>query len=547
MQHQEYIRLDVSDWLFNAGLVGFYNILKNYYNKEEFDEFVEIGNNFMKVDLKVINNFSEKYFKYFIDNYLEFTPFGKILNFTSKLEAWNEDIASFDEESIKTLNHMTYYMKEKLSRKSFKIGYELIDDKYFNILLEIKKLSHIKLKKNYDFNLAIKDIKEQIEIMLNIIDYLQREKVKRTLLSKEFTYSFTSDFLSNVSIWGRKYSSKDSFEGYDEYFVKPLFDYSFSKKSNYALSCISCGNLIAGKFQSDLTWIKGIGADTSKKISHYYKFNSDIFICPICNLIYSCIPAGFTTFYGDGFFINSNSTFNSLIAMNNFNNIYEITDIFKEDNRNFNIQIVKFDALNEKRPFEFILADREIVNMISVNKSNLNSVWEHYAKSMDKEYSNLFKEVLERIFKKENLFGLIGFCLKTSLQGRTKPINANLIMEIQKNILVYRYENLDIDILSKVECFNDHGMAFKNDYESIKKGNKVDLIIHKLLNALKTNNIVNFLDVVTDLYLFIEKEIPEDFLDILSNNNDICQLYGFAFVFGLQMQLKRNKKSVGIS
>ncbi len=558
------INIELNDWLFNAGVVGFYNILKSYYDADDFNNFVKIENDSIKVDIKVFHNFSEKYFGYFIKNYIKFTPFGKILNFENQLLVWKDNILSFGEDDVKILNNMTSYAKEKLSRKSFENGYALIKDRSFDVLSKLKKLYFIKVKKSTDLNILTEYLNEQIDLMLEIINYLKKDNVKKILLSKEFTYSFTSDFLSNVSIWGRKNNSRDSYEVYEEYFVDPLISYFFSKKDKFNLYCITCGNPIVNKFQTDLTWIKGIGADTSKKLSHYYKFNSDIALCPICNLIYSCIPAGFFAFNGKGFFININSNFKELTTINkplmNFLKNQDKITIQEEEIRNyislcdgfqndqnceaFNVQIIKFDSSNEKRPFTFNLLNKRVAHLLLRCKPKLYSLIGSYIKIADKDHSYLFEEVLKKIFQHQNLYDLIGFCIKNFMQGRSKLVNASLIMDIQKSILIYKYEMLGVDMPLKVDVFIEHGMHLKEYYESIKKGNKIDFITYKLINILKANNPAKFIDVIINSYISIERNVPEDFLDVFSNNDNL-KLLGFAFTLGLQ--LKKNKKDCEIS
>ena len=58
------------------------------------------------------------------------------------------------------------------------------------------------------------------------------------------------------------------------------------------------------------------GFDTNRKLSHVWNFNNDIAMCPICKLVYSCVPVGFTYVYGSGIFINSNTNAEELIRIN---------------------------------------------------------------------------------------------------------------------------------------------------------------------------------------------------------------------------------------
>ncbi|MGB4608156.1 MAG: hypothetical protein WBI62_06650 [Sedimentibacter sp.] len=52
----EKVRLYLDDWLFNSGLVGFYNILK------KSEDRVTVGENYLEFDIEVLDKFDEKYF-----------------------------------------------------------------------------------------------------------------------------------------------------------------------------------------------------------------------------------------------------------------------------------------------------------------------------------------------------------------------------------------------------------------------------------------------------------------------------------------------------
>ena len=57
-------RIYLEDWAYNAGIVGFINILENS-NKD----FVITNKNYIEFDTKIIYDFHECYFKYFMQKY----------------------------------------------------------------------------------------------------------------------------------------------------------------------------------------------------------------------------------------------------------------------------------------------------------------------------------------------------------------------------------------------------------------------------------------------------------------------------------------------
>ena len=70
----EKIELKLKDWLFNAGLLGFINILEE---KTKSSEKLEIDNKnrLIKFSPKVLENFEYKYFDFFIKSFFLFINF----------------------------------------------------------------------------------------------------------------------------------------------------------------------------------------------------------------------------------------------------------------------------------------------------------------------------------------------------------------------------------------------------------------------------------------------------------------------------------------
>lgn len=91
----EKIKIYLSDWQFNAGIVGLYNIL-------EFagDEIIK-GEDYIEIDIDQLERFEEKYFNYFIDKYKETTPWYRIVNYKHIMESHeNNMFQNFNIESL---------------------------------------------------------------------------------------------------------------------------------------------------------------------------------------------------------------------------------------------------------------------------------------------------------------------------------------------------------------------------------------------------------------------------------------------------------------
>ena len=62
--------------------------------------------------------------------------------------------------------------------------------------------------------------------------------------------------------------------------------------------------------------MREIGFDVNRKTSHVWDFNSYVAICPVCRLVYACVPAGFTYLYNRGIFVNSSMDLQEIVRIN---------------------------------------------------------------------------------------------------------------------------------------------------------------------------------------------------------------------------------------
>lgn len=548
----------------------------------DLNNLVNIDSNYMKVDESVFDNFEKKYFLYFIKNYEDFTPYGEIVSNENFLDQLYKNIDKLNDEKLKELNNIFDYIKGKLTRNSYKSGYALILDKSVDVLSLIEKIKTIKLKKNQSIdNEIVIEVKKQIKILLDIIEYLKRDEVKKILLSKEFTYTFTSDFLSNVAIWKSTNSNRDAYKVYKEHFVDSVKEYLESDKKKFKLTCTNCG-LEVKSSEFDMTWINKMGADTSKKTAHYWNFSSDIIICPICNIIYSCIPAGFTTLNKKGFFINNNSKMEYLRSLNallpktldgkkiNIQDLenesyFKIAGTFENAsneeliNEVENIQIVKLNAENERRPYTFNVLNKEIALCIYKNKNIIKATVGSCIKVTEKFYLNVYDEVMRRIFNNKNLYDLIHELLTLYHQEKTGLSLASMVFNVQKSITVLKNDlkrkwegnksmeqdsnkqKKELNIEGSINYLISQGYEFRTAYnESAKNDKKINTVTYKLLNALKTRNAYKYVDILINSYKYIQDEkytlkVPNLFGKAL-NNDELFQSFGYAFLLGMEGQ-----------
>lgn len=545
------IKIELSDWLYNAGIVGLANIFDMndiHYNRKS---------NYIEFDSSALENFEESYFNYFIRRYEKFTSWYKIISFEDYIEKLELD--KLQEKNIKELNDYIDYTKKQLKSNSYKSGYLVIKDKEIDLLKEEKVLQKIKKTKKQKISDIKGKILDQIEEIRKIINYMKKDEVKRIIVAKNVIYDIIQDFWLNVSFLNKNNSKKNMYHEYKSYFIDSTLNYIEKDKSKAKYNCFICDRGIIKLSDSyDLTWINKIGVDMSRKTSHFWNFNGDSFICPICNLVYSCIPAGFTVVKGKGLFINNNINVNSLIKVNKhvldhnttieeleqetyFNIIENInqasTEHFQKEIEN--IQIVKLDSNNNTRPYTFNVLSKDKLNIISKNKNMLKTMIKVHAKVGSKEYLNLYSEVINRLYDGRNQFGLINKLLYLRMSDKFKGTQfISMIIKINNSFLKGGNKMVSYKTIDKCKSY---GIYLRKAYLDKKAENKIGGISYRLLNALKTKNTSRFMDTVINAYMYLGKQIPTTFVEALKDV-DKFQTMGYSFVLGLQGENEDKKE-----
>ena len=135
----EKIELKLKDYLFNAGLLGFINILgEETKNNGELE--IDNKNRLIRFSPKVLENFEYKYFDFFIKRYGKTLTYGKILEFEKYIDEFEENgekIKSINE--LKMINDKITFFKAKIKSESYKKAYDFIEKNGTNKILEMEK------------------------------------------------------------------------------------------------------------------------------------------------------------------------------------------------------------------------------------------------------------------------------------------------------------------------------------------------------------------------------------------------------------------------
>ena len=567
----EKIELKLKDWLFNAGLLGFINILgEEARNNGELE--IDDKNRLIRFSPKVLENFEYKYFDFFIKRYGKTLTYGKILEFDKYIDEFEENgkkIRSIDE--LKMINDKITFFKAKIKSESYKKAYDFIEKNGTNKILQMEKeLKKIKEPKENIAEISNDDVKNNLKIMKEIIDFFKKKiidkegNVKNYLAAKNIAYVIINNAWSSVSFLNRANAAKDIYEEYKSYFVEPALEYVNADKSKFKYKC-TISNMPMKNYKNTLGFLNDTGFDVSRKPSHVWNFVNDIAVTPLVTLIYSCVPAGFIYGADKGIFVNANHNIDQLCNINNgiaYNiledeseekniNLYKnlLKEVKKEkDNTKYelsDIQIVKL----EEGHYKFTLLSRNILKLLSENKEKLDDLLDKWY-LIDKRYFNLYDTTITELLNNQNLFSLINkLCYykisKAKLSCKLKNIEDLLkinleyirrLNKVDKQEKVEKKESKKIsEELTEKDVFyiRRDAMIFREEYIR-KSGNdkKIGSLLYRLQNALRINNVDMFMDALISAHAYAGKNISSLFAKALLNDENF-QTLGHGFLLGL--------------
>lgn len=552
----------MSEWLINAGIVGFVNILN--FNGDK----VNIFNQYIEFDSSVLDGFEEKYFNYLSDTQLVFTTWNSMVRFQEKIDLMKNN-KSYIDEDITSINEQIDFFKKKFEKGSYIKAYSNTENEEDDLLKKSKSLTKIKLKKNETVEDIKTDIDEQILIIEDIIKFIKRDDVKKNLVVKDLCNNVLDKFWNKISFLNSSNKEIDNvYKEFNKYFIQSAQNYIDSDKTKAKYSCYVCNSKIVKADDAfALSWLKNIGVDASRKASHFWNLNRDDLICPICNLIYSCVPLGFKFVKGNGLFINDNSSVHALLESNKYSlksdtriseleykSYTKIADSFTKykleriENEINNIQIIKLDVNNPFRAYTFNILSKDMIAFLCENSKKLKFLlgkqilW-YTDSSHSKHYIYLYKETIDRIYRNQNLFSLIDFSINKIARGEYYGLDeVQMLLSLNSNFLK-KGDSMNNKKIYKVRCL---GNELKRGYSIRGISNKIDSLSYKLLNAIKVKDSNKFLDALINAYAYLGLEIPAIFLDCLDDDFTF-QTIGYAFVLGLMGENNKINKGDNIN
>lgn len=529
------IKIEIGNWQYNAGIVGLYNILKF-----ADENSVRIEEDSMFFNSEELENFEEKYFNYLIKIYEKTLSWYKITSFQERIDYFREK--EIDEKDLVEINnYIKDILKKYLKSNSYIATYEFIKGD-INPLQEEKELKTIAIKKNQN----IIDKKDEIVELLNkierIIKYFNSNDAKKYIRGKNLIYTIIKNGWDGVSFLYRQTKEKDIYKDFKNYFLSPVQEYIEDNREKYKYNCFICEREIKN-LDNDFNFLVNTGFDINRKLSHVWNFTNDVSMCPICKLVYSCVPVGFTYVYGSGIFINANTNLGELIRINSkikaeiyrensLSGIYKILNKELQDDIKYeleDIQLVRFE--NEK--YYFNILSKNMIKVLINSKDEFRKI-ENQTYTLDGENYSLNDEISKKILNNENLFNLIHKIIYSKVAMSSKYLTETSIFStIKINFRMLKgtgyMENKELDILTKARLA---GRNLKERYEQKGAEHKLQGICYRLLNGIKTNNISMTMDTILNCYLYCDEGVPKIIMEMMGDE-EVFKEVGYSFISGL--------------
>ncbi|PMQ01373.1 MAG: type I-B CRISPR-associated protein Cas8b1/Cst1 [Dictyoglomus sp. NZ13-RE01] len=537
-------RVYLSDWLFNAGIIGFLSILLE--GKEDIKEgenilsngkTIYIGENYIQFERDILEGFSDKYFNSAYERYRRTDRFIEYcMEILEKIN--NKEISEKDIEKI---------------YKDFK--------KRLDSFSRLKNL----LEKDLP-SFSLEEIKRNPELfsdyILKILDII--EKNKQTLIENDVKI-----YLGNI--YGQKNFLNRSVTSDYKIKFKEEFEDNIIKGINKLEKntlCVNCGERYAKKninFDTGLSPFTGVNTDA---LNFFWNFKAKLPLCEICELIYFCTFKGFTESVREDkyFFVNSDTSVVDLYK----NNLLLQDQLKKNLDENIFIDFFSELLINEERQkskhalqsiafIEIDLTNKELLPKVfsfNISRSKAEFLKHHsentfkiiskISYSIKDKNKSIVLELLEKILANTLNYDYLNFLeylylenLKGNMEIKTfyYPYHLNIL-----NLIISEYlrkfrkrersDRMSLINEDQIWFMFKKGEEIANKLIEEKAENKIPSLSYKLLSYLRTEDIHGFMDHILRIYISYALEVPTLFVKAISDK-ELFLSYGYSFVNGI--------------
>lgn len=558
------IKVYLSDWFYNAGIVGFCRIFKGQIIKK--DNYIELESN-------ELQNFASDYFDYFFNKYNIAEKTIERIENNFRIIKQNLEKELIDKEEQKKANDIIKtqkkYAKDTIKYQLNKI--KKFDEETYQKLEEaIKNLEDVKEKEQIDKLETIKEIiktnfkKEDVnqKLTMNLFKSILSNSyfgqpsflnvVKSSLSYEEQKQVMYKDYISNIVETGvlrdiledtytieqineilnkknRELLTKEIIKAYDNIQKqiekkKDLETIRQYIREKVFSSCSMCENehTITNKY-SESNFIP-LAVSSDNMSNFFWNQNVNLEVCDICKLILFCIPAGVT----------------SIIKTVKDNNTYKEKEIYSFVNYDTSVEdLIKtnehFKDISKMEKREYNPYAQIILNIVSQNKEISNWQLENifvvefeaeYLAYSRMEYFNIsrplaifFKKyaenTLNKIYDYQYRLQLVDYILKN------KDINTLVNHRMRENFRDGIKNNLDSYLATKARM--ELNLLKKGDIdmeEQIKNSDNKLSVIYNIGISTRENFKKKNMENKVDGYIYrmlncVKQGNKNDFMDIV--------------------------------
>jgi CRISPR-associated protein Cst1 len=541
----EYVVFKLNTFQFNAGILGFIRLLE-YLDADKgkgCDYFYDKDYLYVSKEYILKNNLTDAYIRAHIKRYEKETAYNDIINAYEAIKNLTEKYEkSGDRSDKKNLDNKYKLVIDKLSRKSYKEGYIILQNNCIDCKIE-------------ELILAIKETKsytEKLDKLNVILSEFTKKEYKETLCFKDIMYNRVNMLWTNKAFLNNNFLKHDIKELYRRDFEIPFKEMLNTKNSKKKKVCIECSAIVYKLF--DISFLVDTVEDMARKKSVFWNCIPDTGVCAACAFIYSLTPLGFFSVGRNLMFINVNYSVKALEDLNstagfaydgNVEDNKKISQIYNsminsESVYNLkklsNIQVITRKKYDKGNKYQFNIIGRDLLEVIKKSQKELEYLTKIFVKDED-EFINVYSEVITNIFNYRRQYSLMNRLLILSLREE-KAGSTKYIYNILKIQIFQRGE----DKMGKAYktamaasfCGRDMRKTLTSEVLAEKDvDNKLRGFVYQLLNALQSGNRESFLNLIIRMYSSIGKPVPGVFLSSFESEENFKDI-GYAYVLGLK-------------
>jgi CRISPR-associated protein Cst1 len=417
---------------------------------------------------------------------------------------------------------------------------------------------------------------------------------------KKIAYSVINRFWSGISFLSMDDGllSIPADEAYQKTFIEPLIKHFETPVKPKApkkgatgpedrILCLQCHDRLGTHSKLSFSWVEGLGIDSAKKTSSFWNNMPDDDMCPVCALVYSCIPLGFTfddrnqmaIFANCSFSINGlvelNATTTEKIASGNelvnkgYSKYATMVNKYMEQESMYGENQVRLGGIQFIRKglgsrFSLDLVTPQQMQVFSKYRKDFEFLAKVSFKDDKGEWYSVYEHLVSDFFSGKSLHFMIDSIIRNYLQGNvTSPGFLDKILNIEDYHRLIKKGDVNVKMENTTpDASNDAKLArngekkpfdflsteqkelffWRRSGEDIRAAfdpdrtgeidNKIRGYAYRLSNSIRMGDTMSFIDEMSRAHIRYEVDMPRNAERLWYNTDEFTRL-GQAYLIGL--------------